>query len=206
MSQIVACKNRSGIVMAADSHAVDFNAQGQMVDRPINRLVQLTDKAAILTSGAPEGEKMCLALKSFLTQEKLSVIEDIYSATLPFLASEYERFMRTKCETLPLAIHHVNFILGGASDDNERNPFRLYLLWTKKKQPLLDGDEIDSALAVPRMMRLEYKLHQLQMDNDSLEDMLTEIQTGLTQQANIQEDIAAPFTYALITLEGFKAV
>ena len=44
-------------------------------------------------------------------------------------------------------------------------PHRLYLIWTKKKLPQLDGDEITSAFAVPRLIRLGCKLNQLCKEN-----------------------------------------
>jgi|GEM_PF-4583596 len=55
MSQIMACKNQNGIIMAADSPAVDFDLKGQMVGYGIMRLYQLTHSTAILIGGNAAG-------------------------------------------------------------------------------------------------------------------------------------------------------
>jgi hypothetical protein len=176
-----------------------------MVERTVGRLVQLTQYTAILTGGAAEGEAMCNALKRFVTDEGISSIEEVYGAALPFLAAEYERFMRKQCEILPLdPIHHVHFILAGYTKDNSRNPFHLYLLWTKKKLPQLDGDEISLAFAVPRLMRLEYTLNQYCKEDRPLDQILNEIRKTMEQLSERQEEIAPPFSYAFITTQGYE--
>ena len=43
-------------------------------------------------------------------------------------------------------IHQVSFILAGKTEKDQKMPFRLYYLWTKKKLPQIDGDEISQRL------------------------------------------------------------
>ena len=203
MSQIIACRTDSGIVLAADGKALEIDPNNEIVEVETRRLLQLTPHTVIATGGAAEGENMCRALKDFLAGENLHGIEEVYTAALPFLATEYEKYMRKKCVFRPIApIHQVFFMLGGYSPDNARKPFQLYLLWTKMQLPLLDGDEISSAYAVPRLMRLEYKLHQLSGDNKPLEDILAEIRSNLDQQTQVNEDISGPFAYCVINRAG----
>jgi hypothetical protein len=205
MSQIIACKTETGIVMAADGRAVDFEPGGNMVRLEMTRLVQLTPHAAILAGGAAAGEAMCRGLANFLANEKLTDIEDAYSAALPFLATEYERFMRRACAFLPVdPIHHVHFILGGHSARNAANPFQLHLIWTKKRLPQLDSDEIDSAYSVPRLIGLEVRLAKLARERKAPADILPEIRTSLEKQAAVNEEIAGPFAFGQITREGFE--
>jgi len=207
MSQIVACRTDTGIILAADSNAFDFNPKREIFEVKINRMLQLTSNTAIVTGGAPEGEIMCRTLKDFLSEENLTAIDEVYKAALPFLASEYEKFIRKKCAFLPIdPIHQVYFILGGYSQNKTPKPFQLYLLWTKMKLPQLDGDEISSAYTVPRLIRLEYKLNQLSKENKALKDILTEIRSHLEEQAEIHDEISGPFFYAVIDRDGFKKV
>ena len=207
MSQLIACKNQKGIVLATDSRAIDFDSSGNMIDHQVDRLIKLSQHTAILTGGAAEGEKMCYALKDFLSDEGVNDIDEVYGAALPFLATEYERFMRKHCEILPLdPIHHVHFILAGYSAKDAQTPFRLYLVWTKKKLPQLDGDEITSAFAVPRIMRLEYSLNSLCKQNRPLEEILPQIREVLEKLPDNQEEIGPPYSYAYITREGFEKV
>jgi hypothetical protein len=207
MSQIIACKNKKGIILASDSKAVDFNLQGNMVEVSIRRICQLTTHTAIITGGSAAGEKMCQSLKDFVGQESLLDIEDVYNAALPFLASEYERFMRKACEYLPVdPINQVHFILAGYSAKDTKNPFQLYLLWTKKKLPLLDGDEISGAYSVPRLMSLEYQLGQLRKAKKNIDETLPQIKSHLERQSEINDEIAGPFSFAFITRDGFQTV
>ena len=207
MSQIVACRTDTGIILAADSNAFDVNPQNEIFEVKINRMLQLTLNTAIVTGGAAEGEMMSRALKDFISEENLSGIDEVYNAALPFLASEYENFLRKKCEFLPIdPIHQVYFILGGYSQNKTQNPFELYLLWTKLKLPQLDGDEISSAYTVPRIIRLEYRLNQLSNENKPLKDILTEIRSHLEEQAEIHDEISGPFSYAVIDRDGFKKI
>jgi hypothetical protein len=205
MSQIVACRTNAGIILAADSSAFDVNAKGEIFEVKINRMLQLTSNTAIVTGGTAEGEIMCRALKDFISDENLADIGEVYKAALPFLASEYERFIRKKCAFLPIdPIHQIYFILGGYSQNKTRKPFQLYLLWTKMKLPQLDGDEISSAYTVPRLIRLEYRLNQLSKENKPLKDILTEMRSNLEEQAKIHDEVSGPFSYAIVDRDGFK--
>jgi 20S proteasome alpha/beta subunit len=207
MSQLIACQNAHGIVLAADGKAIDFDPTGKMIELQVDRLVQLSPQTAILTGGAADGAEMCHALRNFLQEEKLEDIQEVYGASLPFLSTEFERFMRKRCEILPVdPIHHVYFILAGYTAKDLQRPFRLYLLWTKKKLPRLDGDEISFAYIAPRVMGLEYRLNQLCKESASLEKILLEVKKGMEKVAKTQEEIGPPFSYALITKEGFRRV
>jgi hypothetical protein len=207
MSQIIACRTNAGVILAADSLAFDMDVKNEVVERKINRLLQLTPNSAIVAGGAAEGESMCRALKEFIQEEDLSDVNAVYRAALPFLASEYEKFMRKKCEFLPLdPVHQIHFILGGYAPRDSRNPFRLYLIWTRLKLPQLDGDEIASIYTVPRLMRLEYKLHRMIQTGSSPETILDEARTSLDAQAKSHDEIAGPFSFAIISRHGFEEI
>ncbi len=207
MSQLIACQNANGIVLAADSKAAFFDPSGKMSYLKVERLVPLSQHTAILTGGAAEGAKICQALQMFIADEELNDIQDIYGAALPFLATEYEKFMRKECEILPIdPIHHVYFILAGYTMRDPQRPFRLYLIWTKKKLPQLDGDEISFSYTAPRIMGLEYRLNKLCQENGPLDHLLSEIKKGMEEMARTQEEVGPPFSYAFITGEGYRRV
>lgn len=207
MSQLISCQNANGIVLAADSRAVFFDPSGKMSYLKVERLVPLSQHTAVLTGGAAEGVEMCQALKMFIADEGLNEIQDVYGAALPFLATEYEKFMRKECEILPIdPIHHVYFILAGHTTQDPQRPFRLYLIWTKKKLPQLDGDEISFSYTAPRIMGLEYRLNRLCQENSPLDHILSEMKKSMVEMARTQEEVGPPFSYALITQEGFRRV
>lgn len=205
MSQLIACKSRDGVVFGVDGKAVDVDANGNLIELRLDRLHQLSDYACILNGGSVAGESMCQALKQFVDQENLMNVDDIYSAALPFLATEYERFMRRKCEIQPIdPIHQVTFILGGYTDLDPEKPFRMYLLWTKRKLPLLDSDEIGICFSVPRIIKLEHGLHQLVKQGAELDRIITVVRHEMERLAEMDEEISEPLSYAFISVDGFK--
>lgn len=205
MSQLMACKSQDGIVFGADGKAVDVDANGNLIELRVERLHQISEYAAILNGGAAAGEAMCRSLKRFMDDENLQYVDDIYKAALPFLATEYERFMRKACEIQPIdPIHQVTFILGGYTRAKPDNPFHLYLLWTKRKLPLLDSDEINTSFSVPRIIKLEHRLHQIVQQRGELDQVITVVRQEMERLADADEEVSEPLSYAYITREGFK--
>jgi 20S proteasome alpha/beta subunit len=205
MSQLIACKSLEGVVFGVDGKAVDVDANGNLIELRVDRLHQLSEHACILNGGSVAGEAMCQALKNFVHDENLINVDDIYSAAGPFLATEYERFMRRKYEIQPIdPIHQVTFILGGYTDIDPYTPFRMYLLWTKRKLPLLDSDEIGICFSVPRIIKLEHSLHQLVKKGAQLDSIISVVRNEMERLAEMDEEISEPLSYAYITQEGFK--
>jgi 20S proteasome alpha/beta subunit len=206
MSQIIVAQNGHGIVLASENRAIQLDEKGNEVSLKMNRLLPLTSHCALLTAGAPEGTEMGNALKNFLLEEKLNDVQELYGAAIAFLSTEYERFMRKKCELLPIdPIHQVSFILAGKTEKDQSMPFRLYFLWTKKKLPQLDGDEISHTFSVPRRMGLEFRLNKMCKENASLKDILKSVREGM-EQLKGKGEVSGPFSFATITQEGFQSL
>jgi len=206
MSQIVVAQNLHGIVLAAENRAVQLDERGQEISLQVHRLLPLTSHAALVSIGAAEGIEMGNALKAFIAGEKLNDVKDLYGASLAFLSTEFERFMRKKCELLPIdPIHQVSFILGGKTEKDQRMPFRLYFLWTKKKLPQLDGDEISYAFSLPRRMGLEFQLNKLCKEHAPLKQSLEKVKEGM-ERLKEQGEIAPSISLATITRDGYQSV
>jgi hypothetical protein len=207
MSQIVVTQNIHGIILAAENRALQLDESGKEISLPVNRLLPLTSHCALLTAGAAEGTEMGNALKSFIQGEGLNDVEEVYGASLAFLSTEYERFMRKKCELLPIdPIHQVSFILAGKTAKDQAMPFRLYFLWTKKKIPRLDGDEISHAFSLPRRMGLEFQLNKMCKENASLKEILKKVMEGL-RRLKAQGEVGSSFSFAMITgVQGYQSL
>ena len=206
MSQIIVAQNANGIVFAGENRAIQLDEKGNEISLQINRLLPLTSHCALLIAGAAEGKDMGSALKSFLLGENLNDVQDIYGAALAYLSSEYEQFMRKKCEWLPIdPIHQVSFVLAGRTERDPVMPFRLYFLWSKKKLPQLDGDEISHAFSVPRRMGLEFRLNKMCKENASLKEILKGVREGM-EQLKSKGEVSGPFSFATITQEGFQSL
>jgi hypothetical protein len=206
MSQILAIRSFHGIILAAENRAIQLNERAEEVMLEVKRLLPLSSQSALLAAGAPEGIDMANSLKNFVQGEGLRDIQDLFGATLAYLSTEYERFMRKKCEILPIdPIHYVSFILAGKTTREEERPFRLYYLWTKKKLPQLDGEEISNAFSLPRRMALEYQLNQLSKRDSPLEDILDAAKAGI-EKLRAQGEAKGPFSWAKITHDGYQAL
>jgi hypothetical protein len=206
MSQIVVAKNAQGIVLAAENSAIQLDETGREISLQVNRLLPLTSHCALLAAGAPEGTEMGNALKSFVQGEKLNDVQELYGASLAFLSTEYERFMRKKCELLPIdPIHQVSFILAGRTEQDHAMPYRLYFLWTKKKLPQLDGDEISHAFSFPRRMGLEFQLNKMCKENAQPKEILKRIAEGM-ERLKTQGEVSSNLSYAMITQQGYQSL
>jgi hypothetical protein len=206
MSQIIVAQNVHGIVLGSENRAIQLDEDGNEISLQIERLLPLTSHCALLLSGSAEGRDMGSALKNFLAGEKLDDVQDIYGTALAYLSTEYERFMRKECELLPIdPIHQVSFILSGRTEKDREMPFRLYYIWTKKKLPQLDGDEISHAFSLPRRMGLEFQLNKMCKENASLKEILVKMKDGM-EQLKRKGEVNGPFSFATITQEGFQSL
>ena len=206
MSQIIVAQNLDGIVMACENRAIHLDEKGNEISLQINRLLPLTPYSALFISGSAEGRDMGSALKDFLLGEKLNDVQEIYGTAVAYLSTEYERFMRKKCELLPIdPIHQVSFILAGKTEKDQNMPFRLYYLWTKKKLPQIDGDEISNAFSLPRRMSLEFQLNRMCRENAPLKEILKRVTEGMEHLKN-KEEVTGPFSFAMITREGYQSL
>jgi hypothetical protein len=204
MPQILVAENIHGIILAAENRAVELNEKGEEVSLPVNRLVPLSSHCALVAGGAAEGIAMANSLRNFIQEEGVEDVQDLYGAALPFLSTEYERFMRKKCEILPIdPLHHLSFILAGKTGRDRERPFRLYYFWTKKKLPLLDGEEISHAFSLPRRMGIEYQLNRLSKENATLEAMQDKVKEGI-EKMRAQGEVGNSFSWAEISSRGYR--
>jgi hypothetical protein len=206
MSQIVVAQNIHGIVLAAEDRAIQLDEEGKEISLQVKRILPLTSHCALLTAGAAEGTEMGNALKSFIQGEALNDVQEVYGATLAYLSTEYERFMRKKCELLPIdPIHQVSFVLAGRTGKDRAMPFRLYFLWTKKKLPRIDGDEISHAFSLPRRMGLEFQLNKMCKENAPAKEILKKVMEGI-ERLKSQGEVGSSFSFASITQEGYQSL
>lgn len=84
-------------------------------------------------------------------------------------------------------------------------PFRLYFLWTKKKLPQLDGDEISYAFALPRRMGLEFQLNKMCKEKVPLKEIVKKMVEVLERLKN-QGEISSSLSLGMITQEGYQAL
>jgi len=206
VSQIVVAKNVHGIVLVAENRVTELDEEGKEVSFQMKRLIPLGSHCALLTAGAADGTGMGNALKQFVQEEGLKDVEELYGAAFTFLSTEYERFMRKKCELLPIdPIHQVSFVLAGKTERDQAMPYRLYFLWTKKKLPQFDGDEISHAFCLPRRMGLEFQLNKMCKRDASPKEILRKVMEEM-KYLNDRGEIGSSFSFAFINPTGFHSL
>ena len=206
MSQMIACRSPKGIVLGADAYSIEVDDQGALHESQIQRLYQINPHAVLMVGGGAAGASMGASLQSFMARERFESVEDVYTAALSYLASEYQTYMQRHCERLPIdPIHHIYFMLGGHSPRNTTDPYKVCLIWTKRQRPLLDGDTILSAYAVPRLIQIEAQLNRMSQGNHSLDEIHAVIQSQIQRGAQLEKR-QANAAYALITEDGVRIV
>ena len=205
MSQIIVAQNRDGIILVAENRAVQMGEGEKEVEFHLDRLFPLTHDCGLIVAGAAEGVDMGKALKNFIGEEKMTDVQEIYGASLAFLSTEYEGFMRKKCEVLPIdPIHQISFILAGRTERDKDMPFRLYFIWTKRKLSQLDGEEIPNVFSLPRRMGLEFQLNKLCKENASLKEIVKRVVEEISRLKD-QEEVNSSFSFATISGEGYQS-
>lgn len=205
MTQFIVAKNNEGIVLAADSRGYDFDLQGGMQEVTVEPLVQLGQNTAILAGGDADGVEVINSLANFIQAENLTETSDIALAALPFLNAEYEKIMRRKCDCLPIdPVHHMYFILAGLNVEKEPK-FQVDLIWSRKKLPQLDREEIKTAFSIPRLIGFEYKLATKISEGISLDDLSSLISQEFQRLQDRKDSlISPPIHMATITSQGMK--
>lgn len=204
MSQMIVAQNRHGIILAADKRAVQMGEGEKEVELHLDRLFPLTHDCGLIVAGAAEAVEMGKTFKNFIGEEKMTDVQEIYGASLAFLSTEYERFMRKKCEVLPIdPIHQISFVLAGRTEKDKDMPFRLYFLWNKRKLLQLDGEEIPNVFSLPRRMGLEFQLNRLCKENASLKEIVKRVVEEI-ERLKDQEGVSSSFSCATISKEGYQ--
>jgi hypothetical protein len=130
------------------------------------------------------------------------------------LNEEGEEFLLEINRLLPLTPHCALLTAGapeGAEIGNalqsfiQAMPYRLYFLWTKKKLPQLDGDEISYAFSFPRRMGLEFQLNKMCKEKIPLKEIVKKVVEGLERLRN-QGEVSSSFSFGMITQEGYQSL
>jgi hypothetical protein len=91
MSQVIVAQSDYGIILAVEKRAIQVNEKGEEVSLTVDRLIPLAPSCALITAGAVEGVEMGKSLREFLRGEGLTDVQDLYGASLAFLATEHDR-------------------------------------------------------------------------------------------------------------------
>ena len=70
--------------------------------------------------------------------------------------------------------------------------------------PLLDIDEIGTGFTVPRIIRIEHRLHQMAKQQADLDKVVTEVRREMEIRAEKDDEVSEPLHFAVIQNTGFR--
>ncbi len=101
MGQLIACAAAEGVLVAADSRAVLFETFGEERFISLDRVVPITSQVVLASAGAVEAHDLCKDFATFAKEEKLTEMDALIEAAIPFFTGRYDESLRKMCEKCP---------------------------------------------------------------------------------------------------------
>lgn len=207
MGQLIACATVDGILVASDSRAETFTSTGEEQFVTVDRLIPLTSHAVIASAGALEAQDLARDFADFAKGEKLTDIDALIEAAVPFFTGKVDDFFRKACEKLPLnPVSNMYLLVAGISLETPDNPHRLFVIWDRIKPPKIESNKVTHIFTVPRRMGLEFQLNQLVAQLAPLSRVTDLVKSFMEKLAARDEYVGPPFKYLIITREGVMQV
>lgn len=205
MTQALAGFNQHGIVLATDSLATRFNADGRPESFNVEKLFPLSPHCAILSGGAGVSLPLSLALRQEITRRRgLEDLEEIVDFALMFLSRGYAHHLALHGHG-DAGLRRVYFILAGYSPTLPPPGFRLTLLGSEEDEAL-HPVPVGNVVVMPRNLGMEIRLFKALTADADLHELLRQSKEFLEKMADAKEEVGPPFYFATITAAGYQAV
>ena len=201
MGQLIACAAPEGVLLAADSRAVMFEPYGEERFITLDRVMPVTSHVVLASAGAVEAHDLCQDFVAFAKDEKLTDLQALIEAAIPFFTSRYDEILRKMCEKVPPdPIINMYLVMAGYS----ANAGHLFVIWDRPKPPKIEYNKVTEVFTLPRRMGLEFKLNQLIKEKAPLSKLVEAAKAGMEKLAGQDEYLGAPFQYVTITKAGIS--
>jgi hypothetical protein len=206
MTQALAAFNEHGIVLATDSRATRFAADGRPEFFSVKKLFSLDGCCAILSGGAGVSAALSLALKQQLARHPaLLEPEEMVQFAIPFLSQGYGRHLEQHGPE-PEGFRRIYFILAGFSPHLPPPGYSLFLLGSEENELPLQVIPVNNVVVMPRNLGMEMRLFKSLLQDASLKETLSQSREFLEKQAALKQEVGPPFYFATITVEGYREV
>ncbi len=115
MTQTLVGFNQHGIIMASDSRATRFDAQGQKEYFSVEKLFPLGRYAGIVSGGSGVSIPLTHLLRREVLRRGLLAVEDILEFAVPFLSDHYGDYLAAHGPEKEEELRRLNFIITGYS-------------------------------------------------------------------------------------------
>ena len=205
MTQALAAFNEYGIVLATDSRATRFDAQGRPEYFTVEKLFPLGQFAAILSGGAGVGVPLSLALRHEVERQGLNEVTDVVDLAIPFLSEAYARYL-THHAPQEEGLRRLYFILAGFCPSQPPPGFKLFLLASEEQELPFKSAPVGNILVMPRNLGMEMRLFKTLQAGATLDELLKMSREFLEKTAAAQNEVGPPFYFAFITPDGYQPV
>ncbi|MGO8761390.1 MAG: hypothetical protein ACLP2P_15445 [Desulfobaccales bacterium] len=206
MTQALAGFNEHGIVLATDSQATRFAADGEAEIFNVNKLFALNRRCGILSGGAGVSVSLSFGLRRQIARHPGPLeLAEIVEFALPFLSRGYQRHLETHGPEAE-DFRRIYFILAGYVPDAPPPHYQMVLLGSEENELPLRRIEIGNVVVMPRNLGMEMRLFKALNQEADLEEILHLSKEFLEKMAAVKEEVGPPFHYATITSRGFQSV
>jgi hypothetical protein len=204
MTQALAAFTSEGVIMASDSRATRFNADGQMLYFGVEKLFPLGRYAGVVSGGSGVSVPLTHGLVREVERRRLVAIEDIVDCAADFLSHGYGRFLAEHGPEPEAEFRRLNFILAGYSLEQEEHPYQIYLLESENNALPFQVHPVRPLVVMPRNLSMETRLFQAVQQGLPLEQLLELSKEFLIKMSTVQPGVGPPFVFATITRAGFR--
>ena len=205
MTQILSGICSEGIIVATDSMATTFDADGGERRFTIDKLFSIGSHAFIVGGGMGISVDLSKRFKEYAEERRLVGIEKIIAAAGPYLSDQFRLAMgRNDLDGgVEGWLDRIYFLVGGYSFRSQDNPYQI-ALWGSEGQLALQRIRIGSSVAIPRTLAGETRLFRMCQENSQLADLINFAREFLQQQAKMNPQIGPPFWFGTVTPKGFE--
>ncbi len=206
MTQTLVGFNQHGIIMASDSRATRFDAQGQKEYFSVEKLFPLGRYTGIVSGGSGVSIPLTYLLRREVLRRGLLAVEDILEFAVPFLSDHYGAYLTAHGPEKEEELRRLNFIIAGYSLEDPDHQYQVYLVESENNALPFKVTPVKPLLVMPRNLSMEMRLFKALSAGENLDELTRMCQEFLEKVSGLQEEIGPPFYFATITRAGYRSV
>ena len=173
MTQTLVGCNQHGIIMASDSRATRFDAQGRKEFFSVEKLFPLGRYAGVVSGGSGVSIPLTHLLRREVLRRGLLAVEDILEFAVPFLSEQYGEYLAQHGPEKEEELRRLNFILAGYSLEDPEHQYQIYLVESENNALPFKVTPVQPLLVMPRNLSMEMRFYKALTAGAGLESVPT---------------------------------
>jgi len=206
MTQILSGICSQGIMVATDSMATRFEADGKEHYFPVDKLFSVGSHAFIVSGGMGISVELSERFKQYAEERALVGVEAIIGAAGAYLSDQYREALGKidQAKIRQDQLDRIYFLVGGYSFKSQEQSYQLALWGSDAGKLPLEKIQIGDSVAVPRTLAGETRLFRMCQADSQLMDLFEFAKEFLQKQAETNPQIGPPFRFGMVTPAGFE--